>query len=91
MDKLGDFITIEEAAEVTNKSISTIRRFVATHKHSKNDIIRVDVNERNRPLYRINKKFIIAYFETNKKNEKDSDTSTDTESSKKELIKKLLY
>jgi hypothetical protein len=94
MDKLSDYITIEEAAEVTKKSISTIRRFVAAYKYSKDDVIRIDVNEKNRPLYRINKNFILAYFDiTKKKSPKNNNLSTEAKSEvfKKRIINNYLY
>jgi len=93
MNKLSDYITIEEAAEITKKSISTIRRFVTTHKHSKNDVIRIDTNDKNRPLYRINKNFILAYFDITRKNGKiKNDNSPESaEFFKKKIIKGYLY
>jgi hypothetical protein len=94
MDKLSDYITIEEAAEVTKKSISTIRRFVASYKYSKDDVIRIDVNEKNRPLYRINKNFILAYFDITKRNSKKNNNVTPelkSEVFKKKIINNYLY
>ena len=89
MDKIDDYITIEEASEITKKSISTIRRFVAAHKHSKNDIIRVDVNNRNRPLYRINKDFLLASFDISQKD--TNDPLTEAESLQKKIVRSYLY
>jgi hypothetical protein len=68
---MNEYITIGEAAKLTNKSNSTIRRFVQMHKDSDKDIIRTDFNSRKRVRYKINKDFVHAYFltyldETNK-------------------------
>jgi hypothetical protein len=59
---MNEYITIEKAAELTNKSISTIRRFVQMHNDSEQDIIRTDLNSRKRIRYKINKEFVLAYF-----------------------------
>jgi len=71
----NEYITINEAIKATGKSKSTIRRFVAVFKENEN-IINISSNSKNRPLYKINKKFILTYFnpssEYNKKNEKNS-------------------
>jgi hypothetical protein len=76
MSSSSEHITINEESKLTRKSVSTIRRFVLANKDSGSDIIKVDINNRNRPLYRINKSFILTYFDitkkTFKKNEKPS-------------------
>jgi hypothetical protein len=71
---MSEFITITEAIKITGKSKSTIRRFVLAH--SDNDtIIKKDNNARNRPLYKINKAFILSYFSISKSNSNCSDTT----------------
>ncbi|MCP4177615.1 MAG: hypothetical protein GY756_07600 [bacterium] len=92
MDISNEYITIEEASKITKKSVSTIRRFVLTHKDSGDGIIKVDINDRNRPLYRINKQFILTYFDIAKKSfkknvlDKDSNASLD-----KKIMGNYLY
>jgi hypothetical protein len=78
MDKTNEYITIDEASKITKKSVSTIRRFVLSHKNSGDDIIKVDINDRNRPLYRINKQFILTYFDIIKKSIKKNLSDTNS-------------
>jgi hypothetical protein len=79
MASINEYITIEEAAKITKKSISTIRRFVQVHKDTKDDIIRVELNPKNRPLYKINKSFIITYYDVTKRNIKKRSNFQDLE------------
>jgi len=73
MNNSDEYITVDEASRLTNKSVSTIRRFVLANKGSGSDIIKEDINDRNRPLYRINRSFILAYFDITKKHLKKSE------------------
>ena len=67
MNNTVEYITIEEASKLTGKSVPTIRRFVLANKDRKSVIIKMDINDRNRPLYRINRSFILTYFDITKK------------------------
>ncbi len=58
---MSEFITITEAIKLTGKSKSTIRRFVLAHNDNE-AIIKKEFNSNNRPLYKINKDFILSYF-----------------------------
>jgi hypothetical protein len=69
---MSEFITITEAIKITGKSKSTIRRFVLSYNDN-DTIIKKEVNERNRPLYKINKPFILSYFNTNISNTSHDD------------------
>ena len=68
MNNSDEYITIGEASKLTKKSVSTIRRFVLANKDSGSDVIKVDINDRNRPLYRIDRSFVLTYFDITKKN-----------------------
>ncbi|MCP4179350.1 MAG: hypothetical protein GY756_16450 [bacterium] len=64
---MSEFITITKAIELTGKSKSTIRRFVLAHNDNET-IIRKEFNPNNRPLYKINKAFLLSYFNVDKTN-----------------------
>jgi hypothetical protein len=76
MTNLGEYITIKDAANLTNKSVITIRRFVARHKDVQNDIVRLTMNARHRPLYKINKTYLLSYFELSKMKKRRAGIST---------------
>ena len=84
---MSEFITITEAIKITGKSKSTIRRFVLAHSDN-NTIIKKDNNARNRPLYKINKAFILSYFSIGKSSSTYSDNANPYNSI--EFDKKLL-
>ncbi|HJO94712.1 MAG TPA: hypothetical protein QF753_15040 [Victivallales bacterium] len=92
MSKLNEYITIEEASAITKKSVSTIRRFVLAHKEAGNDIIKVDLNDKNRPLYRINRQFILSYFDLTKKSfKKNTSDLNSSESVGKKMLANYYY
>jgi len=62
MNNAGEYITVDEASKPTKKSVSTIRCFVLANKDSEGDIIKLYINDGNRPLYRINRSFIPTFF-----------------------------
>jgi len=76
MNDSGEYITIGEATKLTKKSVSTIRRFVLANKNAGSDIIKVDINDRNRPLYKINRSFLLTYFDITKKTFKKNENSS---------------
>ena len=83
---MKEFITITEAIKITGRSKSTIRRFVLAHNDN-STIIKQDINERNRPLYKINRTFLLSYFSINSQNHNNAgNTANNIEFGKKLLL-----
>lgn len=57
----SEYITINEAIQLTKKSKSTLRRFVSCFKDD-DIIVKTELNKRNLPAYKINRTFTLAYF-----------------------------